>query len=136
MLGTSQEGGAEGKMDLSWTAMARSPFYLSLRVAGADPSTVYLTSELSRDLLWKIFLIVKTLTPLYQAQLVTDQEKGMKINLGQCLYTSLCAGRAPTGTFPGAAQLRVSGLNFLTTHLHTEGNTNLFTNNVGPVGPW
>lgn len=44
--------------------MARSPFYLSLRVAGADPSTVYLTSELSRDLLWKIFLIVRTLTPL------------------------------------------------------------------------
>lgn len=28
---------------------------------------------------------------LYRAQLVTDREKGMKINLGQCLLTSLCA---------------------------------------------
>lgn len=48
MLGTCKEGSAEGKMDLSWTAMARSPFHLSLRVAGADSSTVYLTSELYR----------------------------------------------------------------------------------------
>lgn len=44
--------------------------------------------------------------------------------------------RAPRNTFPRAAQLRVSGLNFLTTHLHTEGNTNLFTNYVGPVVTW
>lgn len=95
MLGTCKDGGAEGKIDLSWTVIARSPFHLSLRVAGADPFTVYLTSELCRrwDLLWKIFLKVRTLTSdtLYQVQLVADQEKGMKINLGWCLFTSLCA---------------------------------------------
>lgn len=34
------------KINLSWTAIARSPFHLSLRVAGADPFTVYLISEL------------------------------------------------------------------------------------------